>query len=135
MTDLPVDMDDLDDPLAEVTDDYGSPDVVAVVAIVLAVASLCGFGLLNGSYYFLQYAAGEPNKSRLVLSTLLGAAFALVPVWLGWRTSARLLETDDRWIATAARAAVVIGLLSLVLRLVLAVLAAGADAPTSFGRF
>jgi EamA domain-containing membrane protein RarD len=141
MTELPpTGPDELDDPwhdqIVEVTDDYGAPDVQALVSIVLAVASLCGFGLLNGSYYFLQYIQpADAQKTRVVLSALLGAAFALLPIWLGWRAGARVLTSDPRWVAAVARAAVVLGLISLVLRLVIAVIAAGTDEPSGFGRF
>ncbi len=131
--------DELDDPwhdqIVEVSDDYGAPEVLAVVAFVLSLVSLSGFGLLNGSYYFLPYIhTAEGQKTRLVLAALLGAVFALLPIWLGWRAAARCLVTDARWIATLARAAVLLGLLSLLLRLVLSVAAAGATDPNSIGQ-
>ncbi|MCU1589826.1 MAG: hypothetical protein JWP11_1082 [Frankiales bacterium] len=131
--------DELEDPwhdqLVEVSDDYGAPEVLAVVAFVLSLVSLSGFGLLNGSYYFLPYInSAEGQKTRLVLAALLGALLALLPVWLGWRASARVLATDARWVATLARAAVMLGLLSLVLRLVLSVVTAAATDPSSIGR-
>ena len=143
MTELPPDadpssddeddfVDPLHDELVQVGDEYGAPDVQAAVAIVLAVASIWGFGLLNGtSYLFLSFGPGDSIKTANVLSALLGAAFALLPVVLGWRASARVLDSDPRWVATAARAAVLLGLLAVVLRLVLAVLAAAADDPVS----
>jgi hypothetical protein len=140
MTDVPLNDDDtLDDPwhdqLVVVSDEYGAPEVQAVVALVLAVASLFGYGLLNGSAYLFQYVSGQPQKTRLVLAALLGAAFALVPVWLGWRAAARTLAADPRWVGTLARAAVVLGLISLVLRLVMAVIVAATSEPTGLGRF
>ena len=102
---------------------------------MLAVASLCSFGLLNGQYYVLQYVTGEPQKTRLVIAALVGAALAVIPVWLGWRAAARVLASDARWVATLARAAVVLGLVSVVLRLIIAVITAATDGPSSFGRF
>lgn len=123
------------DQLVEISDDYGAPDVQAVVAIVLAVLALYGFGLLSGTtYVFTALPGPESIKTRNVLAALLSAAFALIPVIVGWRASARVLASDPRWIATLARAAVVLGLLALVLRLVLAIVAAGtADPRTSLG--
>jgi hypothetical protein len=104
--------------------------VQAVLAFVLGVATLFGFSLLNGSSYLFQYVAGEPQKTRIVLSALLGAVFAVIPVWLGWRAAARTLAGDPRWVGTLARVAVLLGLLSLVLRLVMAVIAAGSSDPS-----
>lgn len=141
MTELPPPADDeLDDPwhdqIDEVSDDYGAPDVQALTAFVLGVLSVGGFGLLNGTlYFFLSLDAGASYKTRSVLAALLGAAFALVPVVLGWRASARVLADDARWVATLARSAVLLGMVSLVLRLVLAVLVAGSHDPRSIGRF
>ena len=130
--------DELDDPwhdqIVEVSDSFGAPDVQAVVAFVLGIVSMLGFGLLSGApYAFQSFSAGDSFRTRNILAALIGAGFALVPVILGWRASARVLATDPRWIAALARAAVILGLLSLVLRLVLAVLAAAAQDPV--GRF
>ena len=146
MTELPpppeeLDDDELDDPwhdqINEVNDDYGAPEVQALTAFTLAVLSICGFGLLNGTtYLFTSLSAVETYRTRAVFAALLGAAFALLPVIIGWRASARVLSTDARWIATLARSAVLLGLISLVLRLVLAVIVAGTDDPRSvIGRF
>lgn len=140
MTDEPTtDDDELDDPwhdqLVEVSDEYGAPEVQALTAFVLGVATLFGYGLLSGSTYLFQYVANEPQKTRVVLSALLGALLALLPIWLGWRAAARTLPGDARWIGTLARAAVLLGLLSLVLRLILAVIAAASGEPAPIGRF
>jgi len=120
-----------DEPL-QVGDDYGAPDVMSLVAFVLAIGSILGFGLLNGTYYLLLDLHQDPSKARGVTAMLLGAAFALAPVILGWRASARVIDSDPRWIGSVARAAVVLGLMSLVLRLLIAILMAGTDAPTNF---
>lgn len=136
------DDDELDDPwhdhIAEATDSFGAPDVQAVVAFVLGIVTLLGYGLLSGApyFFFATPSADDDFRTRNVLAALLGAAFALIPIVLGWRASARVLTSDPRWAGTLARAAVVLGLLALVLRLVLAVVAAGADDPASrFGNF
>lgn len=144
MTDTPLppadDEDELDDPwhdqIVDVADTFGAPEVQAVTAFVLAVLSLAGFGLLNGTpYFFTELDAAASYKTRSVLAALLGAGFAIVPVIVGWRASARVLVTDAKWIATLARTAVLLGLLSLVLRLVLAVIVAGTHDPRGIGRF
>lgn len=137
MTDLPAgteppDDDDLDDPwhdhIVEAGETFGAPEVQAVVAFVLAIVSLLGYGLLAGGLYFYFNASSDPDglRTRNVLAALLGAAFALLPVVIGWRASASVLPSDPRWVGALARAAVILGLLAVVLRLVLAVLAAAA---------
>jgi uncharacterized protein YacL len=111
--------------------------VQSLVAFVLALLSTTGIGVLNGTAYLFTYISADADyKTQNVLAALLGAAFALVPIVLGWRVSARVLPSDPRWVATFARTAVILGLLSLVLRLVIAVLAAGAPDPRAgIGRF
>jgi hypothetical protein len=121
-----------DDEPVQVGDDYGAPDITALVAFVFAVGSFFGFGLTNGNYYLLLDLHQDPSRARGVFATVLGAAFALVPVVLGWRASARVLDSDARWVGSLARAAVVIGLTSMVLRLMIAILIAGTDAPNSY---
>ncbi|MBK5306813.1 MAG: hypothetical protein JJD92_09025 [Frankiaceae bacterium] len=134
-----VDDDGLDDPwhdqLVEVADDFGAPDIVAVVAFVLAVASVFGFGLLSGSTYsvpFIDGVSNDGNKAALVTGTILGAVLALIPAWLGWRASSRSLPADPRWVVVLARSAVVLALTSGFLHLVVAVLQAAQDGPSGF---
>ena len=126
-----VPADDLfDDEDLQVSDSFSTPDVHAVIAFVLACVSLLSAGVLNGGVYLYQSVPEEGSvRSHNVFAALLGAAFAIVPVILGWRASARVLESDPRWVPTLARAAVILGLTAAFLRLVLAVLAAGADSP------
>ena len=136
----PSDDDDLEDPwhdsIVEATATFGAPEVQSLLAFVLAVLSIGGFSLLNGTtYLFVELSAEDNYRTRSVLAALLGAAFALLPIVLGWRASARVLVTDAKWIATLARTAVLLGLLSLLLRLVLAVIAAGSHDPRGVGRF
>jgi hypothetical protein len=53
---------------------------------------------------------------------------------MGWLASARLLADDPRWIVVTARSAVVLGLASGFLHLVVAVLMAAQDGPLSISR-
>ena len=129
----------LDDPwhdqLVSAGESFGGPEVLAVVAAVTGVASFFGFGVMNGSVYIVPlFNGGQDDTSRLVLAALLGAALAMVPVWLGWRAVSRTLDTDPHWVPAVARAAIVIGLASGLLRLVVAVVQATHDGPSGFTR-
>lgn len=97
-----------------------APEALALASLVLAVVSLLGVGLLNGSAYLPQgfYGDGVPEQSDLVLTALLGAALALLPAALGVWALRRL--PDDSPSSTTAGAGVLLALVSLVLRLVLA---------------
>ena len=143
MSDLtpdPAADDVIDDPwhdaIEEATESFGGPDVLAVVAFVLAIASFLCVGLMSGTTYVIPVllSASEDNSTRLVIATLVGAAIAMVPVWLGWRANARLLADDPRWIGTLARSAVLLGLASFALRLVVAFIQAAQDGPSGFTR-
>jgi hypothetical protein len=140
MTPEPVSDDVLDDPwhdaLEEASESFGGPDVLALVAFVLAIASFLSFGLMSGTTYVIPLVmdAAEDNSTRLVIATLVGAALAMAPVWLGWRASVRLLPDDPRWIGTLARSAVLLGLASGLLRLVVAFIQATQDGPSGFTR-
>jgi hypothetical protein len=125
-----------DDDYLDISDSFSTPDVHAVIGFVLSCVSLLGTGVLNGSVYLYQsLPANDSLRSHNVLAALLGAALALIGVTLGWRASARVIEGDPAWIATLARAAVVLGLMSAFLRLVIAVIAAGSDVPTQTGNY
>ena len=118
------------DQIVEAGETFGAPEVQSLVAFVLAVLCLGGRGLVQGgNYLFISLSAESDLKTRNIVSAVLSAAFTLLPIVLGWRVSARVLATDPRWVAALARAAVILGLLALVLDLVLAVLAAGAQDP------
>jgi choline-glycine betaine transporter len=140
MTPEPASDDVLDDPwrdaIEDATESFGGPDVLALVAFVLAIASFLSFGLMSGTTYVIPVLqdATEDNSTRLVVATLVGAALAMVPVWLGWRASVRLLSDDPRWIGTLARSAVLLGLASGLLRLVVAFIQATQDGPSGFTR-
>jgi hypothetical protein len=133
MTDLPPPpADELDSPWDD--DDggaeiFGTPEVGAVVAFVLAVCSFTGFGLMNGTPYIAPFLNSPTERKTLVAGAIVGAALALVPVIVAWRVIARTLDDDPPWIVTLARTAVILGLASSVLRLFIAVLTAFQDDP------
>lgn len=105
-------------PVRERVAGYVSPPVIALTALVLAGLSLGGFSLLNGSTYVPVGVNGLPSGVGLVVGGLVGVAFALLSVGLGFAASRRSHPGDPGWVPTAAQAAVVLGLLSAVLRLV-----------------
>ncbi len=142
MTEQPADPvdDELDDPwhdqLVEAAETFGSPEVLALVAFALAIGSLFGFGVMNGSAYVIPFlgTVGGDNSTRLVIGTVLGAVLAMVPVGLGWRAAARTLPGDPGWVTTVARTAMILGLTSGLLRLVVAFVEAAHDGPSGFTR-
>jgi hypothetical protein len=123
-----------EDDLVEASDTFDAEEVLAVTAFVLAVLSLAGFGLLNGSTYVHPLLTADADRTRLVLGALLGAVLALVPVWLGWRVIARSLPGDPGWAMTLARSAMLLGLGSAVLRVVAAVIEAAQSGAVVFPR-
>jgi hypothetical protein len=134
-----ADGDELDDPwhdsIVEAGETFGATEVVAVVAFVLALSSVFGWGLLDGNAYIWPFIDGQSdngNRTAFVLGPVVGAGLALVPAWLGWLASARSLADDPRWQVAMARSAVVLGLVSGFLHLVVAVLMASQDGPAGF---
>jgi hypothetical protein len=123
-----------DDEPEALGDAFDAPNVLAIVAFVLAVLSFAGFGLMNGSAYVTPEAVNEAQTGRLVFSLIVGAALALVPVGLGWHAASRTLEDDPSWVATLARSAMLIGLASMLLRLVIAVIQASQDGAIGYLR-
>ena len=115
-------VDPLHDELVQVGDDYGAPDVQALVALVLGVASILGFGLLNGTtYVFLTIGPGDSIKTANVLAACARRcprARAGRPRLAGERSRPRQRSALGR---DRGPAAVLLGLLSVVLRLVVAV--------------
>ena len=74
---------------------------------MLAGLSLAGFGLLNGSPYLpAAFQDGPPERSTLVLTALLGAALALLPMGLGVWALRRLPDGSPS--RTTAGAAVLV---------------------------
>jgi hypothetical protein len=108
--------------------DVRAPEVLALVSVVLAVISLAGLGLLNGSPYLpaLYSVSTPPDKSAAVAVSLLGAALALIPATLGAIALYRL-QSPSSWRAIAG-AGLLLALLSLVLRLTVAAMVAADDA-------
>jgi hypothetical protein len=121
----------LDELSPELQEGFDEPTVLAVTAVVLAVLSLAGFGLMNGTAYVVPLLTGQSQQARLLTGLLVGAALALVPVALGWRAASRAALG---WPVTLGRAAVLLGLTSFVLRLVVAVVQATTDGTSGFTR-
>ena len=120
----------------EVDDAFFAPSTLALTAFVLAVTSVSGFGFLNGfAYVALAVGGGVNGAGNGLAAGLVGAVLALIPVGLGLRAHGRLLPEDASWVGPLARAAVLLGLLSLLLRLVGTTLLAAQDAGPGFTRF
>ncbi|HVE74047.1 MAG TPA: hypothetical protein VNA30_03015 [Mycobacteriales bacterium] len=110
---------------------WNEPDVLAISAFVLAVLSLGGLGVLNGSAYL---GAPVTSPAGVVLTSLLGVLFAVVPVLAGLRAATRVLAGDPAWVGALARSAVLLGALSVVLR-VSSLVAAYVNDGADFARF
>lgn len=125
-----------DDPAPRRTAAYGLPGVLALTAAALALASLLGLGLLNGSAY-VDPSLADPTadgRARAVAGTLVGAALALLPIGLGLLGARRGDDDGVAWAADLARAAVLVAALSRAGRVAAAVLLAVGDGP-AFPRF
>jgi hypothetical protein len=96
----------------------GDPAALATASVVLATLSLGGFGLLNGSTYVSPFIGDTASVARTVLGGLLGALFALAPVVLGLLAHRRTHPGDPSWVPRLAQAGVLLGGISIVLRLV-----------------
>jgi hypothetical protein len=126
--------DELGDEPEPMREAFDAPQVMSIVAFVLGVLSIAGFGLMNGSSYIAPLLTNTDQNGRLVLGLVLGAALALLPVVLGWHASSHTLADDAAWIGTLARSAVVLGLASMLLRLVVAIIQASQEGPSGFVR-
>jgi hypothetical protein len=94
---------------------------LALSAIVMATCSLLGLGVLNGST-FLDATWNLPEEVRAhppEVVTLLGAALAVLPLYLGWKAT-RSATNRDGWAAVVGRSAMLVALVSLLARLALA---------------
>ena len=99
-------------------DSYRNPEVLGLAGFALAVASLLGFGVLNGTIVLILAAGeGPPSTGVQVAAGLLGAALAAIPLLLGMEAVRNLLEDDPVWVSGVARAAVLLGAIVVVLRL------------------
>lgn len=101
-----------------------------MTAIVLAVLSLLGAQVFRGAAYTLPFAphdnglgqvVGSPDY--LVAGAFLTAAFALLPIAIAKAGLRRLVPGDGNWVGHLLRAALLLGVLSLVLRTIQALLA------------
>lgn len=104
-----------------------APEVLALASVVLAVVSITGLGLLNGSVYVQlgSYTGDAPQQAVLVGAALLGVGLALLPAALGGLALRRL--PDDSPSRVLAGAGVLIAAVSALLRLVMALRAAADD--------
>ncbi len=87
--------------------DVAAPEALALASLVLAVVSVLGISLLNGSPYLplLFSADGPTDSSVLVLAVLLGAALALLPAALAVVALRRLpFDSPSRTTAAAGGA-------------------------------
>ena len=107
--------------------DVTSPEALSLAAVVLAALSLAGLGLLNGPPYVpALYSEPGLQRSLAVTASLLGVGLALLPAALGAVALRRLpVGSPCRAIAGAA---VLLALLSVLLRLAVAVRTAAEDA-------
>ena len=111
----------------------GDPAALAVGALVIGTLSLGGFGLLNGANYIYPLTDGIGSAARAVLAGLLGAAFALVALVMGFHASRRTHPGDPAWVPRVARAGVLIAGTALVLRLIATAIAAVAVTDSGWG--
>lgn len=107
-------------PAAGVMQAVTAPDVLALASLLLAVLSLLGLGLLNGSPYVPElYGGTGPELSLAITASLLGAGLALLPAALGAAALRRL--PDDSRFRVIAGAGVLLAAVSVVLRLAVTV--------------
>ena len=113
----PATDDDLDLPQRRF-EGYRTPEVLAPAGFALAVASLLGFGVLNGSIVLILAAGdGAPSTAVQVAAGLLGAALAAIPFILGLEAVRHLLADDPVWLVGLSRATVLLGAIVVILRL------------------
>ncbi len=111
---------------------YGDPGVLALVALVLAVLVICGFGVLAGPGIVAAADGPVPTRAHTEAADVVSVVLAFVPLLLGLRVVSRGLEDDPRWVGVAARSAVLLALFTMLMRLGLLFLVA-ANVPSSGG--
>src|SRR4051812_27345993 len=79
--------DDYDDEPGAMREAFDAPQVLAIVAFVLAVLSLASFGLMSGSSYISPLFKRPDQNGLLVFGQVLSAALALLPVAIGWHAA------------------------------------------------
>lgn len=120
----------------------GEPLPLALTSFTLAVITVWGSQLFRGVSYTAAFApsqaalgVGDENGSTtfLVVGAFLSAGFSLIPLLLGVRGLRRVVPDDPRWVTGLLQAALALAFVSLVLRLVLAVItAAKVDSMSGF---
>jgi len=116
-------------------DTWQHPKALGICALVLAVLTMFGTQIFRGSAYTLPFAPDRggdvPGSDYYTAGAFLTVLFAFVPVLLAKLGLARVVPDDGPWAEHVLRAAYVLGLVSLVLHLVQALLALQAgDNPT-----
>jgi hypothetical protein len=121
-----------DQPVEDLEEDdtWRHPGTLAVSALVLAVLSLIGAQVFRGSVYTLPFAPHDNgigeivgHRDYLVAGAFVTAAFALLPISLAKLGLGRLVPSDRDWMGDLLRAAMVLGVISLVLHTTQALLA------------
>jgi hypothetical protein len=111
------------------------PMTLAFLAFSLAFLTVLGAQVFRGISYTIAFApkalndlsngdSPKASTSYLVAAAFLTAAFSLIPLALGVRGLKRTVDDDPAWVAALLRAAVALAALSLLLRLITAVMLA-----------
>jgi hypothetical protein len=109
------------------------PAPLAIFSLALAIMCLEGTQYLRGSTYTNYFVTGGfyssdgeggPDTGWITVGAFLSAAIALIPLLAAWRGSRRLIDEDPPWVGTTLRAALLLSVLALVLRLAAAVIIA-----------
>jgi hypothetical protein len=112
---------------------FNNATALALTAFPLALLMLMGPAVFRGLTYTVAFAPGNGTirgdgtntaTSFIVAGAVLSAAFSLLPLALARQGLRRTHVTDPAWTAGLLRAAVALGLLCLILRTVLAIVAA-----------
>lgn len=110
---------------------FAEPFTLALTAFPLSILVILGSQIFRGLSYTIAAAqsVGEgsgssPDNSYFVAAAFLSAGFSLLPVLLGWAGLNRVIVDDPVWVSGLLRASIVLGGLSLGLRLVIAVIIA-----------
>lgn len=111
---------------------WAHPATLAVTSFALAMLVMLGASVFRGILYVGPFTSSPdfsssdgPGdlKTPLVVAAFLSAAFSLLPLLLAVRGLRLLVPRDPSWCAPLLRAAAVLAGLSLLLRLLVAVLA------------
>ena len=109
-----------DSPVAEVVASVKAPETLALASLLLAVISLLGLGLLNGSPYVPElYSDTGMDTTRATVAARVGAGFALLPAALGAVALRRLPEQSS--FRVLAGTGILLAAVAVLLRLAVAV--------------